>query len=57
MYYVLIIWCIKESRPHSSGNAADGDKDTNVKIPKLSEMLSAINVCITSVRKDVAKEL
>ena len=43
IYYVMSISYRKECGPPWSDS--DGDDDTNLEIPKLSKMLSAINVC------------
>jgi hypothetical protein len=40
----MTVWCLRKSRPPSSDSDNDGD-DTDLQIPKLSEVLSAINVC------------
>ena len=43
MYCIMTICSIEESGPSSSNT--DGDDNTNLKIPKLSEVLSVTNVC------------
>ena len=41
----MVLPCLKERGPPSSENDSDVDDDTNLEILKLSEVLSAINVC------------
>ena len=45
MYYVLTICCKGSEPPSSHSDNSNGDDDTNFEILKLSEVLSAINVC------------
>ena len=50
----MTICCLKESGPPSSDSHSDGDGDINLEIPKLSEVLGAINVVgVTTVRNVV----
>ena len=45
MYYVITTCCLKESVPPSSDSDSEGDDDTNLEMPKVSEVLVAVNVC------------
>ena len=49
----MTICCVKESGSPSSDS--DGDDNTNLEIPKLSDMLSPIHVGDISVQKVVVK--
>ena len=45
MYYVMMIYCLKESGPASSDNDSDRDNDTDLEILKLSEVFKC-NQCV-----------
>ena len=45
MYYIMTIHCFIENGPPSSDSESDGGDNPDHYIPKITEVLSAINAC------------